>query len=45
MKYIKRNIIRRKLTKVYRIPYRIDAFREREHWITFINYIFYRDVD
>ena len=45
MKYIKRNIIRRKLPKVYRIPYRIDAFREREHWITFINYIFYRDVD
>ena len=45
MKYIKRNIIRRKLPKVYRLPYHIDAFREREHWLTFINYIFYRDVD
>lgn len=31
--------------KVYRILYRTDAFRERERWLTLINYIFYRDVD
>ena len=45
MKYVKRNIIRRRLPKVYRLPYRIDAFRERERWLTFINYMCYRDVD
>ncbi len=44
MKYVKRNITRRKLPKVYRLPHRIDAFR-RERWLTFINYMCYRDVD
>ena len=46
MKYIKKcNIIRRKLLKVYKVPYRTDAFRERERWLTIINNLLYRDVD
>ena len=45
MKYIKRNIIQRRLPKIYKLPYRIDAFRERERCLTYINYMCYRDVD
>ena len=45
MKNNRRYFIRRKLPKVYRLPYRIDALRERERWLTFINYMCYRDVD
>ena len=45
MKPIKHNAIRRKLPKVYRLPYSFNTFKRREYWISWLNYLNYRDVD